>query len=171
MQAQKIKFILSFLFLFALLGLLWRELFFAKPNELPSVLIGEPVPHFSLKSVQQPNSLFTHNDLSGHVSLLNVWATWCFACTQETDMLMKIKNVYHVPIYGIDYKDDPKEAMAWLTKYGNPYELIGSDSQGDTAIDLGVYGTPETFVISAQGIVYAIGVIDQGMTYCIRDWQ
>ena len=162
-HSQKIKWIVPFVILFALLGLLWRELFYAKPNELPSALVGEPIPHFSLPRLHEPTLQFTHLDLKGRVSLLTVWASWCYACTYEAPMLMKIKDEYHVPIYSIDYKDDPSDAIAWLKKYGNPFEITGTDQTGDVAIDLGVYGTPETFVITAEGkIIYRhVGVITQ----------
>ena len=160
---QRIKFIFPFLLLFALFGLLWRELFYSRPNELPSTFIGETIPPFQLPNLFSPQSTFTQNQLRGRVSLLNVWATWCYACNVEAPMLMKIKNEYHVPIYGIDYKDNDEEARTWLKQHGNPYVITGNDKNGDVAIDLGVYGTPETFVISPEGkIIYRhIGVIDQ----------
>src|SRR5579883_890561 len=161
--SQKLKSAIPFLILFILLLLLWRELFYSTPNELPSALIGEPVPHFQLSTLTPPMKTFTQNDLRGHVSLLNVWATWCSACGMEHPMLMKISRQYHVPIYGIAYKDDPADVKQWLEKSGNPYVLLGDDKNGDVAIDFGVYGTPETFVINAEGkIVYRyIGAIDQ----------
>ena len=161
--AQTLKTLIPFILLFALLGLLWRELFFAKPSEIPSPLIGEKMPAFKLPVLSTPDKTFTQKELAGHVALLNVWATWCAACVYETDMLMKINTQYHIPIYSIDYKDDPVNATRWLQKYGNPYVLTGMDRSGDAAIDLGVYGTPETFVISPAGnIVYRhVGIIDQ----------
>lgn len=163
MQKMKIKFIIPFLILFTLFGLLYKELFYAKHNELPSALIGENIPDFELTDLTHPYITLTSKDLTGRVSLLNVWASWCSACSTEQEMLMKISVDYHIPIYGIDYKDDPKTAIAWLRQYGNPYELIGADRRGDVAIDLGVYGTPETFVISPSGkIIYRhVGAIDQ----------
>lgn len=159
----KAKFLIPFIILFALLGLLWRELFYANPHEIPSALIGENVPQFSLPILTKENSFFTNKELVGHVSLINVWATWCYACAQEHDMLLKIKENYHVPIYSINYKDNQRDALNWLLQHGNPYVLTGSDKNGDVAIDFGVYGTPETFVISPQGkIIYRhIGAIDQ----------
>src|SRR5579883_2292893 len=107
-KTKKIKFIFPFIILFALLALLWRELFYSNPSELPSALIGETVPAFQLPSLFQPKKIFTQNNLLNlhRVVLLNVWATWCYACSIEEPMLMKIKSQYHVPIYGIDYKDD-----------------------------------------------------------------
>jgi cytochrome c biogenesis protein CcmG/thiol:disulfide interchange protein DsbE len=157
---SKVKFIIPFLALFALLGMLWYELF-ANQHDIPSPLIGEAVPTFSLPTLN--NGTLSSRDLQGHVSLLNVFASWCYACSLETDMLMKIKTTYHVALYGINYKDKREDLESWLKKYGNPYIKIGDDRNGDVAIDLGVFGTPETFIISKQGkIVYRhVGVIDQ----------
>lgn len=162
-RSQKLKQIIPFIILFILFGLLWRELFYSKQNELPSALIGEDVPNFRLSNLLLPDSTFTKKAFLGHVSLLNVWATWCYACALEQPMLMKIKDQYHVPIFSIDYKDNAEEAKKWLQQNGNPYVMIGSDRNGDAAIDLGVYGTPETFIISPAGkIVYRhVGVISQ----------
>jgi cytochrome c biogenesis protein CcmG/thiol:disulfide interchange protein DsbE len=158
-----IKKIIPFVTLFLLFILLGWELFYAKPSELPSALIGESVPSFDLSNIYPVQARFTNKALTGRVALLNVWATWCSACYMEHKMLMKIKNEYHVPIYSLVYKDDAQKAQDWLEQYGNPYVLIGDDEKGDTAIDFGVYGTPETFVINPQGkIVYRhIGVINQ----------
>jgi cytochrome c biogenesis protein CcmG/thiol:disulfide interchange protein DsbE len=163
LDLQRLKLFLPFLFLLALFGLLGRELFYATPNEPPSVLIGEAVPHFQLPSLFSPSISLTPKIFHGQVSLLNVWASWCYACQVEAPMLMKIKDQYHIPVYGIAYKDKAEDAKQWLQAHGNPYALIGSDLKGDVAIDLGVYGTPETFVIDRQGkIIYRhIGVLDQ----------
>lgn len=163
MQGQKIRHITPFVILFALLALLGWELFYSNPNELPSALIGEDVPAFNLPNLYPSAPAFTKNALTGRTVLLNVWATWCYACGIEHDMLMKIKNQYHVQIYSIDYKDNPQDAINWLEKNGNPYALTGADTKGNVAIDFGVYGTPETFVINSKGkIIYRhIGAINQ----------
>ncbi|MBX3708707.1 MAG: DsbE family thiol:disulfide interchange protein [Gammaproteobacteria bacterium] len=163
-QLYLLKKIIPFLALFALLVLLSWELFYSKPRELPSALIGENIPSFTLPNLFPAQSSLTNKALaSGHVVLLNVWATWCEACQYEHAMLMKISHEYHIPIYSIDYKDNTADAIHWLEKNGNPYLLTGDDKTGDVAIDLGVYGTPETFVVNPAGkIIYRhIGVIDQ----------
>lgn len=158
-----LKQVIPFFILFTLTGLLAWEMFYAKPNELPSALIGESVPAFIANNIFPDSPPLTQNNLRGHVTLLNVWATWCEACSIEHEMLMKIKNEYHVPIYSLVYKDDINNAQKWLNDRGNPYKLTGNDNKGDIAIDFGVYGTPETFVINSAGkIVYRhIGAIDQ----------
>jgi len=160
---KKIHFIMPFLIIIALLALLAYELFYKNINELPSTLIGETLPEFQLPAVIRSQNNLSSKQFVGQVSLLNVWATWCYACTEEHAMLMKISKDYHVPIYGIDYKDKHDDALLWLNNKGNPYQLIGDDKKGDVAIDLGVYGTPETFIINRQGkIVYRhIGAITQ----------
>lgn len=162
-SGQKLKLTIPFILVFVLFILLAWELFYAKPSELPSALIGENVPVFKLPNLYPSQPPLTQKALAGKTVLLNVWATWCYACSLEHDMLMKIKNEYHVPIYSIDYKDNSQDALNWLEENGNPYELIGADANGNVAIDFGVYGTPETFVINANGkIIYRhIGAIDQ----------
>ncbi|OGT44963.1 MAG: hypothetical protein A3E83_04250 [Gammaproteobacteria bacterium RIFCSPHIGHO2_12_FULL_41_20] len=151
---------------FVLMGffiMLGTELFQHKQDAISSQMLGEPLPVFHLTNLLQPQKEFTSRDLLGHVSLLNVWATWCYACQQEHEVLLDIKENYHVPIYSIDYRDKTEVARAWLIKLGNPYLATGEDKTGEVAIDLGVYGTPETFIIDANGrIRYRhVGRLDQ----------
>lgn len=157
------RLLLPFFILFSLISLLTYELFYAKPNELPSPLIGETVPKFTLANIYPDKPEVTNQLLKGRVMLLNFWASWCDACTREHAMLMKINREYHIPIYGIAYKDNLKNATDWLNQEGNPYTMAGNDLNGDVAIDFGVYGTPETYVLNKEGkIVYKhIGMIDQ----------
>jgi cytochrome c biogenesis protein CcmG/thiol:disulfide interchange protein DsbE len=154
---------LLIIILIGLFSLLWVELFYFKPGEQPSALINQPVPAFELTDLLHAPQILDEKKLIGQVSLLNIWATWCDACLLEHAMLMKIKQDYHVPIYSINYKDDPQKVIAWLKAKGNPYQAIGLDQTGRAAIDFGIYGTPETFIINAQGkIVYRhIGVLNK----------
>lgn len=126
-------------------------------------MIGEEVPDFQLPDLLQSQTIFSKKELAGQIKLLNVWATWCYACGLEHDMLMKISREYHIPIYSINYKDDPEAARKLLAANGNPYVMTGIDFSGNVSIDFGVYGTPETFIISPQGkIIYRhVGAIDQ----------
>lgn len=160
---QKCKNLIPFLVLFALLSLLCRELYSASSNEMPSALLGDPIPAFSLPYLNGSGTFTQHTIPKGRVSLINIWASWCAACQQEHSMMMKIKNTYHIPVYGILYKDNARDANYLLNNEGNPYVLIGNDYSGEVAIDFGVYGTPETYVISPSGrIVYKhVGVISQ----------
>ncbi len=123
------------------------------PSFVPSPLIGKPVPSFSLARLNYPDQLVSDADLRGQVSLLNVWATWCVGCRQEHETLNQIAGLGDVPIYGLNWKDDAEQASAWLARLGDPYVASGFDEDGKVAIDWGVYGAPETFLVDADGII------------------
>jgi cytochrome c biogenesis protein CcmG/thiol:disulfide interchange protein DsbE len=123
------------------------------PQELPSAFIGKPVPTFSLPPVQGRDLGLSSADLKGEVSLVNVFASWCVACRAEHPLFMQLAANKVVPIHGINYKDAPQDAADWLDNLGDPYTRTGADRNGRVAIDLGVTGVPETFVIDATGIV------------------
>lgn len=151
--------------LLALFALLCFELFYAKPTEIPSALIGKKIPDFDVTRLDSSAAAtqFTQNDLSGRITLLNFWATWCYVCKLEHEMLLKINSEYHIPVYSILYKDDPENARQFFAEYGDPFQITGVDTNGDIGIDFGIYGTPETFVISPKGyILYRfVGLLDQ----------
>ena len=121
------------------------------PRDIPSPLIGKPVPEFSLPPVKGGTLGLSTADLRGEVSIINVFASWCVACRDEHPILMGIKEKGLVPLHGINYKDKPDDARAWLDEMGDPYTRIGADISGRVAIDWGVYGVPETFVIDRDG--------------------
>lgn len=123
------------------------------PSYVPSPLIGKPVPEFRLPELGHPDRVVTQADLGKQVSLLNVWATWCGGCRQEHGALLEIAREGDVPIYGLNWKDDDDAALGWLAKLGNPYVATAVDNDGRVAIDWGVYGAPETFLIDANGTV------------------
>ncbi len=120
-------------------------------SDIPSVLIGKPVPAFSLPPVQGRTLGLSSGDLSGEVSLVNVFASWCLACREEHPVLMRLSASGTVPLHGLNYKDQPGDAARWLDTMGDPYMRTGADLNGRVAIDWGVYGVPETFVVSADG--------------------
>ena len=127
------------------------------------MLINKPAPDFALPPVAGlavPG--FDTDTLKGHVSLVNVFASWCVPCRDEHPVLMALKNQIDIPIYGINQKDAPDNAKAFLGEIGNPYAAIGADSNGRASIDWGVYGVPETFVVNAKGIIVSkiVGPID-----------
>jgi cytochrome c biogenesis protein CcmG/thiol:disulfide interchange protein DsbE len=132
------------------------------PSRLPSALIGKPVPQFSLEPVPelvdngQPVSGFSNADLArGKVSVVNFWASWCVPCVQEHPVLVEMTRRSGVDLYGVNYKDQAAAARRFLGHYGNPYKAVGVDGNGRTAIEWGVYGMPETFVVDGNGrIVY-----------------
>ncbi|WP_238551369.1 DsbE family thiol:disulfide interchange protein [Legionella oakridgensis] len=110
------------------------------------------MPPFQLPDLNDEHTLFTSNLLQGKTTLLNVWASWCAACSEEQVFLLQLAR-QGVPLYGLNYKDNPKDATRWLAEWGNPYKRTGNDLNGKVAIELGVYGTPETFLIDAQGVI------------------
>ncbi len=152
MKLSLLRYLIPLLLFLALVGFLWKGLHH-DPHQLPSALINKPVPAFSYPSLLHTGETITVKQFLGHVSLLNVWATWCIACHAEHSVLMDIANSKAVVIYGLNYKDDPNAARQWLHDNGNPYQAVILDDKGTLAIDLGVYGSPETFLIDAQGII------------------
>jgi len=121
------------------------------PSTIPSALIGQPVPQFTLPPVKGRTLGLSSADLTGEVSLVNVFASWCVACRAEHPLLLRMKADAVVPIHGLDYKDAPDDAAKWLDTFGDPYTRTGADLNGRVAIDWGVYGVPETFVITKDG--------------------
>ncbi|HVC54558.1 MAG TPA: DsbE family thiol:disulfide interchange protein [Stellaceae bacterium] len=117
---------------------------------LPSPLINKPAPHFTLPPLAQGYQGFSTADLHGHVSLVNAFASWCAPCREEHPALNALARTGRVAIYGIDYKDKPQAALAWIGALGDPYTRIGADD-GRVGIDWGVYGVPETFIVDRTG--------------------
>ena len=138
---------------FAVLALLLGVGLGLKPREVPSPFIGKPAPAFSLPQLHQPQQQLAPGDMQGQVWLLNVWASWCAPCRDEHPLLVTAARERQVPIVGLNYKDDPRNAQEWLRKLGDPYVGIGVDASGRVGIDYGVYGVPETFVIDKAGVV------------------
>jgi cytochrome c biogenesis protein CcmG/thiol:disulfide interchange protein DsbE len=123
------------------------------PRLIPSPFVGKPLPAFDLPRLDAPESRFTERDLRGRAVLLNVWASWCIACGNEHNELMQLAQQHAVPIIGLNYKDRREDALAWLERHGNPYEISVQDQDGRAGIELGVYGVPETFMIDTTGVV------------------
>jgi cytochrome c biogenesis protein CcmG/thiol:disulfide interchange protein DsbE len=122
------------------------------PREVPSPLIGKPAPPFTLPTLAYPDQIFSPSDMKGKVWMLNVWATWCNACRAEHDTLLQLRETNAV-VVGLNYKDDSETAARLLQQLGDPYLLNAVDIDGRAAIDWGVYGAPETFIIDKQGII------------------
>ena len=121
------------------------------PKVLPSSLMGKHVPQFDLPPVKGRSLGLSSVDLRGEVSLVNVFASWCTACRAEHPLFMQLKAAGVVAIHGLNYKDQPDNAANWLDTLGDPYTRTGADRDGRVAIDWGVYGVPETFVIAKDG--------------------
>jgi cytochrome c biogenesis protein CcmG/thiol:disulfide interchange protein DsbE len=139
--------------IFALLAVLLGVGLTLKPREVPSPFIGKPAPAFKLPQLKAGNADFDPAQMKGQVWLLNVWASWCAPCREEHPLLVEAARKKLVPIVGMNYKDDPRNADEWLRKLGDPYDHIAVDRDGRVGIDYGVYGVPETFVIDRDGIV------------------
>jgi cytochrome c biogenesis protein CcmG/thiol:disulfide interchange protein DsbE len=122
-------------------------------HALPSPLIGKPAPEFTLKDVLDPARTVSNASYKGQVYVLNVWATWCVPCRQEQEALLAISRRHVVPILGLNYRDDHDRAKQWLEQLGNPYTAVAFDGDGRTAIDWGVYGAPETYLVDTHGRV------------------
>lgn len=137
--------------LFVLVGIVLAWGLARDPREIPSALIGRPVPVFDLPPVQGRTAGLSNADLVGEVSLVNVFASWCVTCRAEHALLMRLSNDRKVPLHGLNYKDAPADAARWLDTLGDPYTRTAADRDGRVAIDFGVYGVPETFVVGADG--------------------
>ena len=117
------------------------------PHEVPSPLINKAAPAFRLAELKDPSKTFSSEDMRGKVWILNVWASWCVSCRDEHPLLIEYAKTGVVPIYGLNWKDKPEDALGWLADLGDPYVLSVADLDGRIAIDYGVYGAPETYLI------------------------
>jgi cytochrome c biogenesis protein CcmG/thiol:disulfide interchange protein DsbE len=122
------------------------------PGEIPSPFIGKPVPEFRLPALDSDGQM-SDADLKGRVTVFNVFASWCLPCKIEHPILMRMARESKVRVVGLNYKDKPADAKKWLAELGNPFARIAADEKGRVAIDFGVYGVPETFIIDAKGII------------------
>ncbi|QQM30168.1 DsbE family thiol:disulfide interchange protein [Martelella lutilitoris] len=147
--------------LFAVFG--WQILSGRDPQEIPSVLIGKKAPALDLPPLEGSNRpALTDAEIAGKFTLVNVFASWCVPCRQEHPFLMKLAEDPAINVVGINYKDNPDNALRFLGQLGNPYAAIGVDRSGAAAIDWGVYGIPETFVVGPDGTIIfkKVGPID-----------
>jgi cytochrome c biogenesis protein CcmG/thiol:disulfide interchange protein DsbE len=120
---------------------------------LPSALIDKPAPDFALPVLHEPTRVVTGRDLRGQPYVLNVWGSWCVECRVEHPVITRFAETKRVRVIGYNWKDEPADALAWLEQFNNPYWVVLADEVGRTAIDFGVYGAPETFLVDADGIV------------------
>ncbi len=140
----------------ALFGLLFYAVLISdRPDRetLPSPLIGRPAPEFSLPVLHQPGQLVSSGDLRGQPYLLNVWGSWCPACRDEHPVITRFAETRRLRVIGYNWKDEHADALRWLEQFGNPYWLVLVDYDGRKAIDWGIYGAPETFLVDAEGQV------------------
>ncbi len=147
-------------------------------SEIPSPLIGKPMPEFNLPVLGQPDVMVSHEELIGTPFLLNVWASWCVTCRVEHPVIEELARSGLIRVVGLNYRDEEADAKAWLARFGNPYELNIADITGRTAIDFGVYAAPESFLVDPEGkIVFKqIGavtpeVIQEEIAPRVREWS
>lgn len=162
-RAERSRLLIWPLAIFAILALLFAlALKGGDPSRLPSALIGRTAPAIALPALEGLNDGaqridgFTSADLAtGEVSVVNFWASWCAPCVQEHPLLVALKERTGVKLYGVNYKDQAATARRFLGRYGNPFTAVGVDDNGRAAIDWGVTGMPETFIVNGKGeIVY-----------------
>ncbi len=137
--------------LFLLVGLYFAVGLTRDPSRIPSTLIDRPVPVFDLAAPDGGRAGLSSRDLVGEVSIVNVFGSWCIGCTVEHPLLLEIADEGVAPIHGVNWKDKPEALADWLARRGDPYARIGVDADGRTAIDFGVTGAPETFIVDRQG--------------------
>ena len=123
------------------------------PSEVPAPLIGKPAPAFDLPLLTAPEQRFSEKTMLGKVWVLNVWASWCPPCLAEHPVVSQFARSGLVPIVGLNYKDTREDALPWLNRNGNPFQVVVFDADGRIGIDYGVYGVPETYVIDRGGVI------------------
>lgn len=139
--------------IFAIVGVFLGVGLTLNPRNIPSPLVGKPVPQFQLAAVKGRTLGLASGDLRGEVSIVNVFASWCVACRDEHPLWMALARQNIAPIHGLNYKDKPDDAARWLGELGDPYLRTGADLDGRVGIEWGVYGVPETYVVDKKGVI------------------
>jgi cytochrome c biogenesis protein CcmG/thiol:disulfide interchange protein DsbE len=123
------------------------------PSALPSALLGKPVPAVNLATLDPASGSLTNRDFAGKVTVVNFFASWCLPCKAEHPLLFRLAKDYHVPVYGIAFQDQTADTARYIQEMGSPYSKIGLDQNGRTAIDFGITGVPETFILDKNGTI------------------
>lgn len=148
---MRLRLFLPLVAIVTLLGLLFLGLGL-NSRDLPSPLVGKPAPAFTLEALEDSDRTLTEQDFFGEVALVNVWASWCSTCRSEKPLLMELARG-GIPIHAFNYRDERDVALRYLGITGNPYRSIAFDPRGDAGIDWGIYATPETYVLDAEGVI------------------
>ena len=155
-MAKRLLFLLPVLIFVVVAGyFLWGLAPDRDPKDIPSVMVDKPTPSFDLAAVPGLGlpGLATGDLTKGQVVMVNFFASWCVPCRAEHPVIEKLAKEHGVTVYGLNYKDKPEDARLWLAELGNPYARIGADRKGRTAIDFGVSGVPETYLIDGEGVI------------------
>ena len=156
-RGRRVLLLLPLVLFLALTALFLVRLFSGDPSRIPSALIGRPAPAIDLPPMQglerngKPIPGLSAADFRGNVTVVNVWASWCIPCRDEAPFLLELGGDTRIRLVGINYKDQPDNARRFLNRYGNPFAASGADQTGRAAIEWGVYGVPETFLIGRDG--------------------
>ena len=150
---KKLLIIPSLLFLLILLTFFYLLIIERNPSEIPSNLLDKSVPKFETESLLKKERFISSKEFGNEIMLVNFFATWCLPCRDEHVYIKRFSDEKGIRVIGINYKDNPKKAIQWLKDMGNPYSNVPIDKYGRIAIDWGVYGIPETFIISSKGII------------------
>ena len=151
---KKQLFIIPFiLFLLILLTFFYLLIIERNPSKLPSNLLDKNVPKFEAESLLKNEKFISSKEFGNEIMLVNFFATWCKPCREEHIFIKRFSNEKEIKVIGINYKDNPKKAIRWLKNLGNPYSDVPIDKNGRIAIDWGVYGIPETFIVNSKGII------------------
>lgn len=166
-QSNKSRYLMAAIPLVVVAGLFgvfgWQILFGRDPSEIPSVLIGKSAPQLKLPALEGSGlPALTSSEIEGKLTLVNVFASWCIPCREEHPFIMALSRDPDINVVGINYKDNPDNALRFLGELGNPYSAVGVDRKGVAAIDWGVYGIPESFVVGPDGTIIfkKVGPID-----------
>ena len=143
----------SIFFLLILLIFFYLLIIDRNPSDLPSVLLDKNVPKFETESLLKDEKFISSKKFGNEIILVNFFATWCKPCRDEHTYIKRLSNKKEIKVIGINYKDNPKKAIRWLKELGNPYTDVAVDKSGRVAIDWGVYGIPETFIVNSKGII------------------
>ena len=150
---KKLLIIPSLLFLLILLTFFYLLIIERNPSEIPSNLLDKNVPKFETESLLKKERFISSKEFGNEIILVNFFATWCLPCRDEHIYIKRFSNEKGIRVIGINYKDNPKNAIRWLKNLGNPYSDVPVDSNGRIAIDWGVYGIPETFIVNSKAII------------------
>jgi len=143
----------SLFFLFFLIIFFYLLIIDRNPSELPSTLLDKNVPKFETESLLKDEKFISSKEFGNEILLVNFFATWCKPCRDEHIYIKRFSNEKEIKVIGINYKDNSKKAIQWLKELGNPYTDVAVDKSGRIAIDWGVYGIPETFIVNSKGII------------------